>query len=269
MLNNPTAVIAEDEPLLAQALQAELSQLWPELEIIGIANNGLDAKRLICDLSPDCAFLDIQMPTMSGIEAAAASIEDAAAEKLPLFVFVTAFDEYATKAFEQAAVDYILKPVTSLRLSKTIHRLKIALAQKAGVGAQDPNAAIDLLATQMRQIMAHSKSSPYLQTVTASIGDVIRMIPVEEIVFFEASDKYIRVVTNGAEALIREPLKMLLTKINPNNFVQIHRSTVVNRAAISHLVRDPDASGKLALHLKGSKEVLTVSRLYAGLFKPM
>jgi DNA-binding LytR/AlgR family response regulator len=268
MLNNPTAVIAEDEPLLAQALQAELSQLWPELEIIGIANNGLDAKQLICEFSPDCAFLDIQMPTMSGIEAAAESIEDAAT-KLPLFVFVTAFDEYATEAFEQAAVDYILKPVTSSRLSKTIHRLKIALAQKAGVGAQDPNAAIDLLATQMRQIMAHSKSSPYLQTVTASIGDVIRLIPVEEIVFFEASDKYIRVVTNGAEALIREPLKMLLTKINPNNFVQIHRSTVVNRAAISHLVRDPDASGKLALHLKGSKEVLTVSRLYAGLFKPM
>jgi DNA-binding LytR/AlgR family response regulator len=268
MLKNPTAVIAEDEPLLAQALQAELSQLWPELEIIGIANNGLDAKQLICELSPDCAFLDIQMPTMSGIEAAAASIEDAST-KLPLLVFVTAFDEYATEAFEQAAVDYILKPVTSSRLSKTINRLKIALAQKAGVGHQDSNAAIDLLATQMRQIMAHSKSSPYLQTVTASIGDVIRLIPIEDIIFFEASDKYIRVVTNGAEALIREPLKMLLTKINPNNFVQIHRSTVVNRAAISHLVRDPDASGKLALHLKNSKEVLTVSRLYAGLFKPM
>jgi DNA-binding LytR/AlgR family response regulator len=269
MLSYPTAVIAEDEPLLAKALQGELAQLWPELQIIGVATDGVEAKRMICELSPDCAFLDIRMPAMSGIEAAAASIEDALSTKIPLLVFVTAFDEYATEAFEQAAIDYVLKPVTSLRLAKSITRLKAALAQKTSSAVHDPNTAIELIATQMRHLMAHTQESPYLQTVTASIGDVIRLIPVTDIMFFEASDKYIRVVTSSAEALIREPLKMLLTKIDPNKFVQIHRSTVVNRAAISHLVRDPDGSGKLAMHLKASKEVLTVSRLYAGLFRPM
>jgi DNA-binding LytR/AlgR family response regulator len=269
MLIYPTAIIAEDEPLLALALRSELSELWPELKIIGVARNGHEAKRMMCELCPDCAFLDIQMPGMSGIEAAAASIEDALTTKLPLLVFVTAFDEYATEAFEQAAVDYVLKPVTSLRLGKTIGRLKAVLKHQDSTPATDANKTIELLAGQMRQIMAQTQNSPYLQTVTASIGDVIRLIPVADVVFFEASDKYIRVVTSSFEALIREPLKTLLNKIDPNNFVQIHRSTVVNRAAISHLVRDPDASGKLALHLKGSKEVLTVSRLYAGLFKPM
>jgi DNA-binding LytR/AlgR family response regulator len=269
MLNYPTAIIAEDEPLLTRALQTELSELWPELKIIGLATNGIDAKRMMCELSPDCAFLDIQMPGMSGIEAAAASIEDALTTKLPLLVFVTAFDEYATTAFEQAAIDYVLKPVTSQRLGKTIARLKAALEHKLNATATDPNKAIELLAAQMRQIMVQAQNSPYLQTVTASIGDVIRLIPLAEVVFFEASDKYIRVISGSNEALIREPLKVLLSKIDPNNFVQIHRSTVVNRAAISHLVRDPDGSGKLALHLKGRKEVLTVSRLYAGLFKPM
>jgi DNA-binding LytR/AlgR family response regulator len=269
MLNYPTAIIAEDEPLLAQALQAELQELWPELRIIGVATNGADAKQMMCHLSPDCAFLDIQMPVMSGIEAAAASIEDAENSKLPFLVFVTAFDEYATAAFEQAAVDYVLKPVTGLRLRKTIARLKTALEHAANTTATDSNKTIELLAAQMRQIMSQTKSSPYLQTVTASIGDVIRLIPVADVMFFEASDKYVRVVTSGGEALIREPLKVLLNKIDPNHFVQIHRSTVVNRTAINHLMKDPDGSGKLALHLKGSKEVLTVSRLYAGLFKPM
>jgi DNA-binding LytR/AlgR family response regulator len=269
MLKFSTAIIAEDEPLLALALQTELLKLWPELKIIGVATNGIDAKRMMCELSPDCAFLDIQMPGMSGIDAAAASIEDASTPKLPLLVFVTAFDEYATTAFEQAAIDYVLKPVTSLRLSKTITRLKTALEHNANAMAIDPNKAVELLAAQMRQIMAQTQISPYLQTVTASIGDIIRLIPVADVVFFEASDKYIRVVTSSTEALIREPLKVLLNKIDPNSFVQIHRSTVVNRTAISHLMRDPDGSGKLALHLKGSKEVLTVSRLYAGLFKPM
>jgi DNA-binding LytR/AlgR family response regulator len=269
MLNYPTAIIAEDEPLLAQALQTELSGLWPELKIIGVATNGIEAKRMMCELCPDCAFLDIQMPGMSGIEAAAASIEDASTPKLPFLVFVTAFDEYATAAFEQAAIDYVLKPVTSLRLRKTIARLKTAIENKAHTTVGDPNKTIELLAAQMRQIMAQTQTSPYLQTVTASIGDVIRLIPVADVVFFEASDKYIRVVTSSNEALIREPLKVLLSKIDPSSFVQIHRSTVVNRAAISHLVRDPDGSGKLALHLKDIKEVLTVSRLYAGLFKPM
>jgi DNA-binding LytR/AlgR family response regulator len=269
MLKFPTAIIAEDEPLLALALQTELLKLWPELKIIGVATNGIDAKQMICELSPDCAFLDIQMPGMSGIDAAAASIEDASTPKLPLLVFITAFDEYATAAFEQAAVDYVLKPITNLRLNKTVTRLKAALEQKASTTKTNPATSIEFLAAQMRQIMTQTQNSPYLQTVTASIGDVIRLIPVADVIYFEASDKYIRVITSTTEALIREPLKMLLTKIDPHSFVQIHRSTVVNRSAISHLVRDPDGSGKLALHLKGSNEVLTVSRLYAGLFKPM
>jgi DNA-binding LytR/AlgR family response regulator len=269
MLRNPTAIIAEDEPLLAQALATELNTLWPELNIVGIATNGIEAKRMLCELNPDCAFLDIKMPNMTGIEAAAAMIEDASAKLLPLLVFVTAFDEFATAAFEQAAVDYVLKPVTNLRLSKTVNRLKIVIEQRIAATSQDPNNAIEILATQMRQIMAKTQTSPYLQTVTASIGDVIRVIPVSEILFFEASDKYIRVVTSTFEALIREPLKALLTKIDPNSFIQVHRSTVVNRKAIRHLIRDPDGSGKLFLHLIGNKEVITVSRLYAGLFKPM
>jgi DNA-binding LytR/AlgR family response regulator len=269
MLKPVTAIIAEDEPLLAQALQSELKALWPELDIVGIASNGIEAQRMLCELNPDCAFLDIQMPGMTGIEAAAAMIEDATQSKLPLLVFVTAFDEYATAAFEQAAVDYVLKPVTSARLQKTISRLKAAVLQRPNFDAGDAGYALDQLSSQLRQLMAQQQMAHYLTTVNASVGETIRLIPIEDVLFFEASDKYVRVVTSAREALIREPLKTLLTKINPQSFVQIHRGTVVNRQAISHLVRDPDASGKLALHIKGSKEVLTVSRLYAGLFKPM
>jgi DNA-binding LytR/AlgR family response regulator len=259
----PTALIAEDEPLLAQALVDELASIWPELEIIAVVSDGLSAQKMLCELKPDCAFLDIQMPGASGIDAAAAMLEDWPNQRPPLLVFVTAFNEYATEAFEQAAVDYVMKPITANRLAKTVARLQSALSRP------DTHAALDHLAIQLRQLVAQPREQHYLSSVTASIGDKIRLIRCDDILFFEASDKYIRVVTEQAEALIREPLKSLVSKLDPEQFIQIHRSTLVNREAIDHLVRDPDGSGKLALHIKGCKEVLNVSRLYSGLFKPM
>ena len=262
---NPTALIAEDEPLLAQALQAELARAWPELRIVASVGDGLAAVRAALEHRPDVLFFDIRMPGQGGLEAAAELAEDWPADvPFPALVFVTAYDQYAVQAFEAQAVDYVLKPVQGARLQKTVEKLKQVLAQRVTRGA-------DLEATlgQLRHLLqgAPAAPQPQLKVIQASVGSTIRMVPVEEVAYFEAADKYVRVVCADGEVLIRTPLKELLPQLDPQSFWQVHRGTVVRATAVESVQRDE--AGKLHLALRGRKERLAVSRLYAHLFKAM
>ena len=264
-MNAPTALIAEDEPLLAQALQAELARAWPELRIVGVVGDGEAAVTQALALLPDVLLFDIRMPGQSGLDAAAQLADEwPATRPFPALVFVTAYDQYAVQAFEAQAVDYLLKPVDPPRLRKTISRVQQALAGRA----QD---AINFEATltQLRGLLqtgAAPAGAP-LKLIQAGSGTAIRMVPVEEVIYFEAADKYVRVITPGQEHLIRTPLSVLLPQLDAQVFWQVHRGTVVRAAAIEQVTRDE--TGRLSLQLRGSKERLAVSRLYAHLFKAM
>ena len=262
------ALIAEDEPLLAQSLQAALALAWPELRIVAIAANGPEALRLAEAERPDMAFLDIRMPGMSGLEVAAELADRLGEEEAaPRIVFVTAYDEYALRAFELAAVDYLLKPVSATRLAAAVARLKAQLAGAA------PQAAGDLGGILSRLQAALNSASPAspgaaaepLKVIRASVGNSVRMIPISEVCYFQAADKYTSVVTREGELLIRTPLKELLARL-PESFRQIHRGTLVNMDAVESAVRDE--SGRISLRLKQRKETLPVSRIYAELFRP-
>jgi len=255
------AIIAEDEPLLAQQLRTLLARAWPQLEIAGVAANGLEALEMTERHRPAVAFLDIRMPGLTGLEVAA-EIADRLGEDdaAPAIVFVTAYDEFALKAFELAAVDYLLKPVTEERLARCIERLKARLERPGGV---------DALVSQLRLIVK-SESEPAakpLRTLRAGVGDTVKMIPVEEVCYFRADEKYTAVVTKDGEALIRIPLKELLAQLEPARFAQIHRGTIVNLSEVAAATRDD--AGRIFLKLKNRKETLAVSRLYADLFRQM
>lgn len=264
-MNAPTALIAEDEPLLAQALQAELARAWPELRIVGVVGDGSSAVAQALALQPDVLLFDIRMPGLSGLDAAAQLADEWPAPRpFPALVFVTAYDQYAVQAFEAQAADYLLKPVDPARLLKTVTRVQQALAQRA-------SGAIHLEATlsQLRGLLqagAAPVEAP-LKLIQAGVGTAIRMVPVDEVIYFEAADKYVRVITPGQEALIRTPLKELLPRLDAQVFWQVHRGTVVRAAAIEQVLRDD--AGRLSLQLRGSPERLAVSRLYAHLFKAM
>lgn len=259
---NPRAIIAEDEPLLAQQLQTLLAGAWPEVQIAGIAGNGLDALALIERERPQIAFLDIRMPGLTGIEVAAV-LADALGndEDVPAIVFVTAYDEFALKAFELAAVDYLLKPVTEERLARCVERLKARLRAPLKV---------DALVSQIQQIIhqenAAAGAKP-LRILRAGVGDTVRMIPVEEVCYFLAADKYTQVVTKDSEALIRLSLKELLAQLPAERFAQVHRGTIVNLQEVAAAVRDD--TGRVSLKLRNRKETLPVSRLYADRFRQM
>ncbi len=261
----PTALIAEDEPLLAQALQAELARAWPELQVVELASDGAAAVRLALQHRPDVLFFDIRMPGQGGLEAAA-ELADAWPHDLPFpaLVFVTAYDQYAVQAFEAQAVDYLLKPVQPARLQKTVEKLQEMLVQR---GAQPP--AMEATLEQLRHLLQGAPAAPQalLKVIQAGVGASIRMVPVEEVLYFEAADKYVRVVCADREVLIRTPLKELLPQLDPQLFWQVHRGTVVRATAIEAVHRDE--AGKLHLSLKGRSERLAVSRLYAQLFKAM
>ena len=262
---NPTALIAEDEPLLAQALQAELARAWPELRIVANVGDGAAAVDAALQHRPDVLFFDIRMPGLGGLEAAA---ELAAARpedvSFPALVFVTAYDQYALQAFEAQAIDYVLKPVQPARLQKTVEKLRAVLAQRPARGGD-----LDVTLGQLRHLLqaAAPAAQPLLKVVQASVGNSIRLVPVEEVLYFEAADKYVRVVCADGEVLIRTPLKDLLPQLDPQLFWQVHRGTVVRATAVDSVQRDE--AGKLHLALRGRKERLAVSRLYAHLFKPM
>ncbi|HSI52229.1 MAG TPA: LytTR family DNA-binding domain-containing protein [Ideonella sp.] len=268
-----TALIAEDEPLLAQALAAELARAWPELQLLPPAIDGDDAvERALAD-TPTLLFLDIRMPGRTGLEAAQAIVEDWPAGKpLPLIVFVTAYDQYALQAFEASAVDYVLKPVQPARLQATCERLKGLLAQRDAAGASAPAATApsdEALLARLRGLLgggAAPAAAP-LQLIQVGVGNSIHMVPIDEVVYFEAADKYVRVLTATQEHLIRMSLRELLPQLDEQRFWQVHRGTVVRAAAISQAQRDE--AGRLHLLLRGRPEQLIVSRLYAPRFKSM
>lgn len=250
------AIIADDEPHLARHLNARLERLWPELEVIGIASNGVEARDMIEGLRPDVAFLDIRMPGMSGLEVVAALAPEAIARCR--FVFVTAYDEFAVQAFEREATDYLLKPVGDERLQACIERLRRA----------PPPPAADELLSRLQALLPAATSAPErLRWVRASVGNDLRLIPVEEVCYFQATDKYTAVFTADAELLIRTAVKDLVAQLDPGQFWQVHRGTVVNARQI--VAARHDALGRVSLKLRDRKENVAVSRGYAHLFKQM
>ena len=249
----PTAIVAEDEPILRTQLEGKLAKLWPELEIIASVEDGAAALEALEDRTPDFMFLDIQMPEMTGVEVARHVAGRAHV------VFVTAYDQYAIQAFETGAVDYILKPATDERLKVTLDRLKAKLA------APTPPADITAVLSRLTEQLGAGKQR--LQWIKATVGQNLRMIPVAEVLFFQSDEKYTRVVTADTEALIKTPIREIIDGLDPEAFWQIHRSTVVNVNAIAAVTRD--FRGQAHVKIKGKDETLVVSRIYSHLFKQM
>jgi DNA-binding LytR/AlgR family response regulator len=265
----PTALIAEDEPLLAAGLQAELARLWPELRVVACVGDGLTAVTRVLAERPDLCFMDIRMPGATGLEAAQALAEDWPEDTpFPLLVFVTAYDQYALQAFDAQAADYLVKPVDAARLGATVRRLQTRLAERAPAATPDPVLARTL--SQLRGLLGAAAPPVMPQRLTviqAQAGAIVHLVPVEQVVYFEAADKYVRVVTAEREHLIRTSLRELLPQLDPAVFWQVHRGTVVQARCITQARREE--SGKLTLTLAGRPETLTVSRLYTHLFKAM
>lgn len=250
--NTPTALIADDEPLLRERLGGLLEQLWPELTIVAQARNGREAVKAANEKAPDIAFLDIRMPVMGGVEAARLLCLDTRV------VFVTAFEEYALAAFDAGAVDYVVKPVEPERLQRTVQRLKVAL--------QHPPTDLTAL---LKKIAPHLQppAPTHLRWIRASVGNSVRLVAIDEVLFFNSDDKYTRVVTTNGEVLIRKSIKELLDELDPANFVQIHRATVVNLRRIERA--DRTGTDNLQLKMRESNAILRVSRSYTHLFRQM
>ena len=249
------AILADDERLMREQLRSRLAEVWPELEVVAEAKNGQEAVDLVRQLRPQLAFLDIRMPGMTGVEAAR---EIGAACHV---VFVTAYGEFAIEAFEQGAVDYVLKPAETARLELTVRRLK----ERLRAPPQDLGALLDALTSRLDAVA--SSAPRHLHWIQASIGQQLRMIPVAEILFFISDEKYTRVQTESCEALIRTPIRELVEQLDPAHFWQIHRATIVNVRAIAGVSRD--LRGRQLVTLKNHSQKLEVSRSYAHLFHQM
>jgi DNA-binding LytR/AlgR family response regulator len=249
----PRAIIADDERLMRDQLKLRLNQVWPELEIVDEAKNGDEAIAMVEQHKPDLIFLDIRMPGKTGLEAA-----QAIGPKCHI-VFITAYDQYAVEAFERGAVDYVLKPAEPERLQLTVERLKTRLAHPPG--------DMGSMLTQLAKQMGLAVKPTYLQWIQASIGQELRLIAVEEILFFQSDEKYTRVQTARFEALIRKPVRDLAEELDPELFWQIHRSTLVNVNAIEGVTRD--LRGRHLVLIKGQPDKLEVSRSFVHLFKQM
>ncbi len=274
-----TALIAEDEPLLAKALQDELARAWPALRVVASVGDGESAVAQALLLRPDVLFFDIRMPGQSGLDAAAELVDEWPQEApFPMLVFVTAYDQYAVQAFEAQAVDYLLKPVQADRLKKTVKKIQLALASRPQLAsdsdtlaADTQERALDPILSQLRHLLTDSRSAPPaagpLKVLQVSVGNSIRMVPVSDVIYFEAADKYIRVLTTEHEYLVRTPLKELLPQLDAQCFLQIHRGTVVQAEAIEAVHRDE--SGKLTLSLRNRPEKLAISRMYSHQFRAM
>jgi DNA-binding LytR/AlgR family response regulator len=261
------ALIAEDEPILAAVLAQSLQRLWPGLEIAGTAPNGLAAVEQALDLRPDLLFLDIKMPGQTGLEAAEELAERwDGPQPFPEVVFVTAYDDYALKAFEQAAADYVLKPVGDERLRRTVARLQERLQGRLPAGG-DGDGGLSRLVAQMRALLPPAPAPERLHVIRAAVGNMVRMIPVQDVVYFQALDKYVNVATADSEALIRLPLKDLMAQLDPAQFCQVSRSSIVNLKHVASASRDE--MGKLSLALRGRADRLKVSPLFAHLFRQM
>lgn len=251
-----TALIADDEPLLRDALTRMLAQAWPELEIVAQARNGREAVESFEAQQPQICFVDVHMPGLSGVEAARQIGRRAQ------IVFITAYDQYAVQAFEQGALDYLVKPVEADRLLDTVSRLKERLSAGAQPGTEQ---LIEQLAARLGAPAA-ATAAP-LRWIRASVGQTLRLIPVDEIDYLKSDEKYTLVAWKEGEALIRTPLKELIGQLDAEQFAQVHRSVVVNLRAISHVTRGLNETADV--HLKGRNEVLPVSRSYLHLFRQM
>ena len=254
-----TALIADDEPHLALYLKDQLKKLWPELEVVHVAKNGIEAAEKITQLQPDLAFLDIQMPGLTGLQVAQ-GIEGATR-----VVFVTAYDEFAVQAFDQAALDYLLKPLKTERLQLALDRVKAALA--AGRGTAPPEADAAMAQALQRLLGTTSATAARLRYVRAAQGDLTHQIPVEDVLYFQADDKYTVVQTERGEHLLRTPIIDLVAQLDPDQFWQVHRSTLINLKFLAGTRRDE--TSRLFLRIKGHARELPVSRAYVHLFKAM
>lgn len=255
----PTALIADDEPLLRERLRSHLSRLWPELEVVAEARNGREAVELFDQHQPSVVFLDVHMPGLNGIDAARSIARRAQ------IVFVTAFEQYAVQAFDQGALDYLVKPFDEARLADTVARLRQRLASAPAAPA-DPafDAVIDRLSAELRQ---RGPARAWLQWIKASVGSSVRLIPVEQVAYLRADEKYTLVVWDGGEALIRKTIRELADELDPERFVQVHRSVIVNLHQVVQVNRGPNETAEI--QLKGRKEMLPVSRSFVHVFRQM
>ncbi len=260
-MSAPTALIADDEPLLREQLVAHLARLWPELQVVAQARNGREAVELFDELQPQVVFLDVHMPGLNGVEVACCI------ERRAEVVFVTAFDQYAVEAFRHGAVDYLVKPIEEERLLDTVQRLQLRLqAPREDSSAPRPefSALLERLSEQLSQ---HGGARSHLQWIKASVGNAVRLIPVEQVLYLRSDAKYTVVVWEGGEALIRTPIRELADALDPACFAQVHRSAIVNLTHVERFSHGPGDSGEL--HLKARSERLAVSRSYVHLFRQM
>ena len=261
-MSNFTALIAEDEHNLALALNDALARMWPELRIVDVVGNGPAAITAVDQHAPDVLFLDIRMPGLTGLQVA----ERLACAGGPLVVFVTAYNEYAVQAFEREAVDYLVKPVNDARLAETVERLKKRLiTPETASDSSELSRAMELI----KKLAGGGASPPlpYLKFLRAGIGDTVRIVPVDELTHLQAQDKYVSLYTAEGEHLIRISLKELADQLDPNVFVQVHRSAIVNMRVV--VTAERDFTGRVLLTLKGVKDKVHVSRQYAHLFARM
>ncbi len=243
------AIIADDERHLAEDLRRRLAALWPDLQIVAMVHDGFAAATALSEIKPDIAFLDIRMPGQSGLDAARSAASDCRV------VFVTAYDDHAVEAFDQAAADYLLKPVSDERLARSVERLKQHAAE-----------APDVLLSRLQRLLATHKAEP-LRWLRAQVGQTVRMVAVDEVCYFQSADKYTTVLTRDAELLLRTPLKELIEQLDGELFWQVHRSTVVNVRQI--VSAHHDLLGKVSLSLRDRPEKVAVSRSYSYLFRQM
>jgi DNA-binding LytR/AlgR family response regulator len=253
-----TALIADDEPLLRERLRQHLARLWPELEIVAEARNGREAVELFDLHLPQVVFLDVHMPGQNGIDAARSVARRAQ------IVFVTAYEQYAVQAFEQGALDYLVKPFDESRLADTVQRLRERLAQPTAPQATALDAVIEQLSAELRQ---RNAAPGFLQWIKASVGTSVRLIPVEQVAYLRADEKYTLVVWEGGEALIRKSIRELADELDPQRFAQVHRSVIVNLRQVAQVNRGPNETAEIVL--LGRKEVLPVSRSFVHLFRQM
>lgn len=258
MSSRPRALLADDEPLLREHLAVLLGRLWPELEIVAQARNGREAIELFDEHEPEVVFLDIHMPGVNGVEAARAIARRAQV------VFITAYDQYAVQAFEQGAIDYVVKPLDAQRLADTVRRLQQRLAS-APADAAALDAVLEQLAARLKQGGAPGKT--WLQWIKASVGSNVRLIPVEQVHYLRSDEKYTLVVWEGGEVLIRRSIRELADELDPERFAQIHRSTIVNLHQVVQVIRGANETAEV--QLKGRTELLSVSRSYLSLFRQM
>lgn len=255
---NPTALIADDEPLLRERLCSLLARLWPELQIVAQARNGREAVEMFDEHAPQVVFLDVHMPGLNGVEAARSIARRAEV------VFVTAYEQYAVTAFEQGALDYVVKPFDEARLADTVERLRARLSRTPEAGAEAFDAVIEKMSAELRRRVG---ASHWLQWIKASVGNSVRLIPVEQVAYLRSDEKYTLVVWEGGEALIRKSIRELADELDPERFAQVHRSVIVNLHQVAQVDRGPNETAEV--RLKGRKDVLPVSRSFVHVFRHM